>query len=128
MREPSRAARPTSCTRTGGDLRQRRSLMKWAFSFFEQLARAVIVQAWDDPERFRLHFEPAGALHFLRHLQSNPKKLVHRFLETLAGTPHFGIQFRNDVVIQGQRGSHVLMLSERHHDVYLVRRGDGICA
>ena len=54
--------------------------------------------------------------------QSATQRFVDDFAERPAGTPRLRLQLGGHIVIEGQGGTHALMLGKRHHDVKL---GDG---
>ena len=57
-----------------------------------------------DAERFARSLRLSGA-------ETRPEQPVHHDLESLAGSPGDGPQLRGDVVVQGERRPHALMLS-----------------
>ena len=57
--------------------------------------------------------------------QSAPQRLVDDLLEGQAGAALLRLELGRDVVIEGQRRPHILMLCLRHHDVN-VRKQDSV--
>jgi len=49
--------------------------------------------------------------------QPNAQRLVHRFFERAARSTHFGFKLGADILVESQSGSHIMMLSSKHHDV-----------
>ena len=49
--------------------------------------------------------------------EAKTQKSVYQFFERRTGTAAFFFKQAGDVVIEGQRSSHIMMLSYHHHDV-----------
>lgn len=89
------------------------------FYLFEQLTNVVERDAGLQPtEAARLDGEapPRRSRRPLRHARA--KELVHQYLERPTGATRFGLEPRRDIRIQGEGGSHIMMLAASHHDVY----------
>ena len=52
-----------------------------------------------------------------RGQETASQRLVHRLLEGMSGAPGLGLELGRDVFIEGQRGSHIMMLEDTHRDV-----------
>ena len=80
-----------------------------AFEGIQQLLDIVIAQACGQFELSRHHDERL-AHRPLPYRQSQPQKVVNRFLEGCARLPAFFIEQPGNVVIEGESGSHIMML------------------
>ena len=54
-----------------------------------------------------------------RLLQPAPERVVDDFAKRPSRLSGLGLQLRGHIVVEGQSGSHILMLAIRHHDVNL---------
>jgi hypothetical protein len=55
--------------------------------------------------------------------QAAPQHVIDNLAKGSPGSPRFGLELRGDIVIEAESGSHLLMLSARHHDVKSAMRG-----
>lgn len=90
--------------------------MARAFDLFEEIADVVVAQAGTETERPRAHLE-RGRRRRATRVQAETQHAVHDRLEGEAGAPRFGLDPIGNVVFEGQRRSHTMMLCARHHDV-----------
>jgi hypothetical protein len=56
--------------------------------------------------------------------QSATQRFVHDLSKRPAGAARFRLELGRHIVVQGERGSHVLMLGRRHHDVNAPEIGE----
>ena len=64
------------------------------------------------------HHEWRRLLHFFRMGEPTSQGIVHHHLEWPTAALGGRLQIGSDVGVEGEGGSHIVMLSERHHDVY----------
>lgn len=92
--------------------------MKRPFDAFEQQFDLVVIQASPNSQRFRSNFKGRRGLQLALHAETDPERTVDRIFEGSAGPLHLGFELRRDIVINGKCRSHIVMLADRHHDVY----------
>ena len=92
--------------------------MQRALNLIEQLSDVVHVQPGPPlPEVPGLDFEGSMRPRVRRTSQPTTKGLVDHFAERSARPAGEGFKLRGDILVEGQRRSHTLMLSQKHHDV-----------
>lgn len=80
------------------------------FQFFEHGSDVVVAAARWQPQRARLDLEPSSWLPLARMRQAQAEQAVHNRFERLAAAPDFPINKDRDVVVNGERRSHIMML------------------
>ncbi len=76
----------------------------------------VIALSGRQTHRSRGYYKSPGSLLLGGH-QSQSKKLIYRRFERDTRAPDFLLQKTGDIVIESKGGSHIMMLSNKHHDV-----------
>lgn len=92
--------------------------MARALDLLQQLGDVVQAQARSKlPEVPSHHFEGHTAGRGPSGGEPAPERVVDDLAKGPSGAPRFRLELGRDVVVQRQRGTHILMLSQRHHDV-----------
>jgi len=93
-------------------------------SLFQEIPNPVVVEAGSTPGP-RLDSVRRKRSGFQSNVQARTQNAVYDLFEGLAGLAHFGAQLGRHIVVKGEGGSHILMLSPGHHDVkrYKGHRG-----
>jgi len=92
--------------------------MQWTFNPFEKIADIInVVTGPQAAQITSCHAKGAGRALSLPAHQTPANHVVHNFPKGSAGSPRFRTQFRSDIVVKCQCGTHVLMIDIRHHDV-----------
>lgn len=95
--------------------------MQRTFDLLDQLERIVERQSGAKaPEMMRNHSELRTFAGDTWRRKTPAKGFVRNLAKGPARSPHFGLQFRGDVLVEGKRRSHALMLARKHHDVNMV--------
>jgi hypothetical protein len=92
--------------------------VKRALYLLDQLRDIVQGKAWPEVPEITGSYRkglPRGGDASIR--QPAPQRIVDDVSERQSGTARFRLQLGRDVLVQGQRRSHALMLLPRHHDV-----------
>ena len=91
--------------------------MQRAFDFLEQ--GADVVQAQSRAQPAEVVSPDAKGLPALGRgpIQALPQGVVDHISERASGSARQPLQLGRDIVIERQRGPHILMLGSRHHDV-----------
>ena len=97
--------------------------MQWPFDLFDEIGNVVQIESRPkasevtglDRERLTRRRGrrpgPAPSQRIVDHIAEGPPRPARQ-----------GLELGGDVIIQGQRGAHTLMLMARHHDVNGPRR------
>ena len=91
--------------------------MERPFQLLHQLSGPVVIQTGAHAQRPCVDFEGRDLAAFAPELEGGAQQLVDHRLERPARPAHLGSQRGGDVVFQGQRGPHIMMLDSAHHDV-----------
>ncbi len=91
--------------------------MERPFQLLHQLSGPVVVQTGTHAQRPGADFEGWDLAAFAPELEGGTQQLVDHRLERPACPAHLVLQRGGDVVFQGQRGPHIMMLDSVHHDV-----------
>lgn len=81
-----------------------------SFQFFQHGCDVVIVAALWQTQWARFHLKPARWLRPARLNQTETEKVVDHCLEWLATASYLLLQKYGNVVVNGKRGSHIIML------------------
>src|SRR5580692_10795750 len=110
-RGPSRAVANRNRRRTTKGWRREQSQMERALQRLEQSLDVVIAQAGRQPEGPGMNHERLRLCRgFAGSHQPQAKKMVHARLQRSAGTAKLPAQEFCDVVVEGERGTHIMML------------------
>lgn len=91
--------------------------MEGPFHLLQQLADVVVVEARAEAQGTRAHAEGFGGGRFPPKRQTSAKHLIHDLLERLPLLPRLLLQLPGYVFVKSECGSHIMMLSAKHHDV-----------
>jgi hypothetical protein len=80
------------------------------FKFLEHGSDVVVIAARWQPQRARLHLKPSSWLRLSRMSQAETEQMVHNYLEWFAAAPNLLIEKDSDVIVNGERRSHIVML------------------
>jgi len=90
--------------------------MQRPFQHFDHFFHAVEIESFRQSKVDRSHHERL-AVRLARGTQAQPQKMIHRLLEGFPRPAGFLLQLAGYVVVESKRGSHIMMLTIRHHDV-----------
>jgi len=104
------------CKRTAERSHRARSPLQRSLELLDELTDPIVVHPLLDAQRARLHCK-LGDLLPPAKIQGRAQQLIHEDFEGLAGPSGFSFYSRCNIFVQGECGSHILMLSYRHQDV-----------
>jgi hypothetical protein len=92
--------------------------VKRTFHLIEQIRNAVQIDAGTaTSERSGADDKRLSGVQLCRLGEATTEHVIHDLAQRPAGPPYFRFQLCRDVVIERQRGSHIMMLVMKHHDV-----------
>ncbi len=71
----------------------------------------------DDHHRPRPNTERLNRSAAAARVQSEAEEFVDQLLKRLAGLPGLSLEFRENILVERQSGSHIMMLFAKHHIV-----------
>ena len=87
--------------------------MVWTFYFLEKLGNTVVAESWRQAHRNRGNHEGLYGLRIAAGCQAPAQQRIHRALERAPGAPHLFLHEGGDIVVEGERGSHIMMLARK---------------
>src|SRR6185437_2691439 len=117
-----RAASRSSYRRTAADWRRAESSMERPLDLLDQLTDVVQRKAWAKAEIAGNDLEWRWLYRRALTRETTSEGFIDDLAEGTARSPHFRPQLGCHVFVEGQRGSHALMLHVRHHDVNEMNR------
>ena len=98
--------------------------MERALDLLEHIGDVVQVESWPEaPEVASLDLERLARGRGRGAGETAPEGVVDHVAERPARSPDQGLQLAGDVVVEGERRAHILMLELRHHDVKAEETG-----
>src|SRR5690348_6633993 len=111
-REPWRAVAIRNHRRTTAGWRREQSPVERALQRVDQILDLVITEAGRQTQEPGMNHERLGRRFSGRH-QSQTKKMVYARLQRSAGTPQLPAQELRDIVVERERGAHIMMLANK---------------
>lgn len=87
--------------------------MQRSFQRFDQLFDVLVPGSQSRAERNRCHDKAPFLLGFSRGCEAQAQEMIDRAFEGVAGAFGFVLNQAGDVVIEGERGAHVMMLGRK---------------
>ena len=91
--------------------------MRGTFDLLQELADVVELKAGAQAEIPRWDAKRFRRRRLAARGQASTQELVDGFLEGTAGASPLRLELGENVVVEGQGGSHIMMLTACHHDV-----------
>ena len=91
--------------------------MERTFHLFQELSNVVVIEAGAKAEITSVDLKGLLLFHTILPGQAGTQSLVDRVLKGTSGLPHHVPELRGYVFVEGQGGSHIMMLAKKHHNV-----------
>ena len=89
-----------------------------SFDAFQQFPDVVEIDTRPQPAKAPgLDPERLARRGWARGQQAAPQRVIDHLAERASRAPRHRLKLHGHILIQRQRGSHILMLTHRHHDV-----------
>lgn len=83
------------------------------FNCFEKVGDAVVAQPGRETHLVGRHHKPLSGLRITAGSQAPAEQVVHGALERVAGAAHLFPHKASNIVVEGEGGSHIMMLDKK---------------
>ena len=84
--------------------------MVWTLYFLEKFGDTIVAEPWRQAHRNWRNNERLSGLRIAAGRQAPAQQVVHGAFERVAGAPDLFLDETGDVVVDGESGSHIMML------------------